>query len=83
MAKSFRLSDEEILEKAQAEAVADRDKTIADATAERKRVDDFYNKGRHERANAKVAPKKKSYPAAIHVMGQGFKNLYDSLGGNQ
>ena len=58
------------------------DQDRAKRLAERKRVDDKYNKGRAE-IIAKKPQKTKTYPAAISAMGTGFQNLYDALGGNQ
>lgn len=66
--------------------------TEAKRLAERKRVDEEYNvmqaKARQQaakKAAAKkaaaqaVAPKK--YPWGVSMLGSGFKNLYDTLGG--
>ena len=54
-------------------------KARAARLAERKRVNDKYAKGQAERAAAKRPAKQKQYPYAIQAMGQGFKNLYDTL----
>lgn len=51
--------------------------------AERKRVDEYYAKRQRERMAARNQPNQKKYPLAVNAMGQGFRNLYDALGGNQ
>ena len=51
--------------------------------AERDKVDAFYAKGQVEqKGSAKQTPKQKKYPAMVSLLGQGFRNLYDALGGN-
>jgi hypothetical protein len=47
--------------------------------AERKRVDDFMAKAKEERRSAGSKASGRKYPGVISLMGQGFKNLYDSL----
>jgi hypothetical protein len=58
--------------------------------AERARVDAFYSRGQAQRSaksqpqqtDVKKLPKQKKYPPMVSLLGQGFRNLYDALGGN-
>jgi hypothetical protein len=53
-------------------------------SAERKKVDSEMAKKKSAKSSkSKPTAKKKTYPAGVSMMGQGFKNLYDSLGGNK
>jgi hypothetical protein len=47
--------------------------------AERKRVDDFMAKAKSDRRAAGAKSSDRQYPGVVSLMGQGFRNLYDSL----
>jgi len=56
-------------------------KKVAPKMTERQRVDAELEQKKALRRTTTKSPAKKTYPMGVAVMGQGFRNLYDTLGG--